>query len=113
MITLQDAARLTHVRDTGLKKLIASGALPAEGSGPEDELTTLSLSALARVQDLKARCIREAAKAFAVPAGEMFRTVKKESCIFDVLDGRRIVIDEESEAYLVQELLKGKGGGSL
>ncbi len=114
MITLNDISRLTNIREEGLKALIASGALPAAHWGEEaGNEVGLTLPALARLQDLKVRCIREAAKAFAVPAGEMFRTVKKENCIFDVLDGRRIVIEEESEAYLIQELLKTKDGGGL
>ncbi len=63
-----------------------------------------------KLQDLKVRCIKEAARAFGLSTGEMFRLVKSSSCIFDAEAGR-VIIDPESEAYLTQELLKAKKGG--
>ena len=113
MITLNDISRLTNIREEGLKALIASGALPVAHWGEEaGNEVGLTLPALARLQDLKVRCIREAAKAFGLSTGEMFRLVKTQGCIFDAEAGR-VIIDPESEAYLIQELLKARKTGGV
>ena len=111
MITLDEVSRLTNVRESGLKALIANGALPASRSGQEGE-PVLTLQALAKLQELKQRCVREIARAFDRPTATMFCIMKSESYIFDVVDDR-VVLDEESLAHLTQELLKIKKGGTL
>ncbi len=112
MVTIDDISRLTNVRESGIKSLIASGALPAAHWGEEAANEVgLTLPALVRLQDMKVRCIKEAARAFALSTGEMFRLAKVQGFIFDVENGR-VIIDPESEGYLVQELVKAakKGG---
>ncbi len=111
MITLNDAAGLTAIRIEGVRSLIDTGVLPALGS--KENVLGLSLPTMIKLQDLKVRCVKEAARAFGLPTGEMFRLVKTSSCIFDVEAGR-VIIDLESEGYLVQELVKAakNGGGT-
>ncbi len=70
----------------------------------------MTLQALVKLQDMKTRCVREMARAFDRPTAGMFRLVKSNSYIFDVEDNR-VILDEESQAHLVQELLKAKKGG--
>lgn len=110
MVTLSDAAGLTAIRIEGLKSLIDSGVLPVMGS--RENAWGLSLPSMIKLQDLKVRCVREAARAFGLPTGEMFRLVKTSSCIFDVEAGR-VIIDPESEGYIIQELLRARKTGGV
>lgn len=112
MIALKEVTRLTGIRVEGVNRLINGGVIPASKSESENE-PVLTLRTLAVLQDLRTRCIREMAKAFDRPTAGMFHIIKSNGYIFDVEDNR-VVLGEESEAHLVQELLRvGKKGGEI